>query len=874
MPEQTASILQKYGLTPEEEKPKDKQKSLKHNIINQAIGAVFPVYKLGIPKETDDAKRTFQDFLLAYTSPAVPTFMQSDRQKEAVNKVIGSPQEAMSRVRQVVVPEPRKIDETDESYAQRMTDAGMFWAIKTGTLGKPSPMKDVGKTKRLPSPEVTAKAHVIAKDKGYISPQGKPKPQYRSLAKAMTNKSSMKDMTPEEAKLFTDSLERLPEPTIKGGKVVPPSIPKTKELTTEGYFEKVFKKPTPVRLMTSQSRYAELLGVKEFVKPFEVGKMQKDLEYGHFSNQIDKATKKLSRSKRPEMARMLNTMEEAPPELKGKEREVFDYFRSLTRDALEMENAVRVATDRDPIKGIDGYFRHIADKMSDDVVSGRYAPPEGAKYWSQKVVSKNVFNPMELKRQLKDNLLKTFSDDLPYVMKSMMWTALDEVHFAQPKKFLSRALGAVSKDKAVYKNLSPKEKALYDAQTTMPAATKKWLIDYTNTVLLGKQTALDESVNLWMAEPVRKTLNAIMKPFGKVVSQKPITNMISNFSKLPIYGVMGGVNPRQIIRNKMQTMQSMALYGVKNTMRGYLPTNSYPTLEKLKTDSLFKKSYSGFEDMPAKLRSKIERIGLAPYQWSALSNVSQAMNSAYHWTADKIQNPKAKHLGWADPKRTYKEPKDFFYPSELEKLTKEMEYGAHTTQYQYIGMGMPEVFRYKSLSGITRLQSWWMNHYFIFHREAATRLFTGHTGYDKNTKVPWGDRMNYLKYLVIGGVVLNSLGYGRSYLFGAAPTSLPPTAQLVLGFYNYFTNMGDEPWQKQKRLKAQRDIVYALKTFIPGYLSVTDLAKLIKGEKHWSDYLFYNKGKKKEAVSSYLSGGLGGSGSGKSEAILKKYGLN
>ena len=36
-----------------------------------------------------------------------------------------------------VVPGPRRPDETDESYAQRLTDAGMFWALRTGRIQKP-----------------------------------------------------------------------------------------------------------------------------------------------------------------------------------------------------------------------------------------------------------------------------------------------------------------------------------------------------------------------------------------------------------------------------------------------------------------------------------------------------------------------------------------------------------------------------------------------------------------------------------------------------------------------------------------------------------------------------------------------------------------
>ncbi|MCQ9208877.1 MAG: regulatory protein GemA, partial [Omnitrophica bacterium] len=695
------------------------------------------------------------------------------------------------------------------------------------------------------TPEQIKQVHTIASKKAFISAKGKVKPQYRHLAKQMTGKTSVKDMTQAEAKIFIDALKDLPEPTFRAGKIVPPSIPRTTALVTEEFFEVVFKKPTPVKLLTSQARYAELLGVKKLAEPFEIGKQKLDIEYGKVAHQIDVATKKLKKADREKMAQLLNIHEEAPPELSEKNTKVFNYFRDLTRDIIARENAVRISLGLEPIKFRKAYFRHTADKMAKEVIDGRYPLPEGIKFWSEQVVGKKVFNPMEMQRKLRDDLLVHFSKDPAYVMKSMVWTGLKEIYLAQPKYFFNRILGALSKDKAVYKNLTPAEKAHYDAQATMPAATKKWLIDYVNIVLGGRQTALDQSVNLWVTDtPIKTVVNAVLKPFGKHIGQKPLTNVIGAISRLPIYGVMGGVRPKQLLRNKMQTLQLLALYGVRPTLLGYLSTSSYPTLEKLKTDSLFKKSYSGFEDMPAELKGKIEKIGLAPYQWSAMSNVSQAMNTAYHWTANKIQNPKFKDHGWADPQRTYTEKRDFFYPSEKARLLKEMEYGAHTTQFQYIGMGMPEVFRYKSLAGITRLQSWWMNHWFIFHREAATRAFTGRTGYDPKLQITLGDRINYLKYLVIAGAILNTLGYERSYLFGTAPTSLPPTAQLALGLYTYATHMGDSDWEKRKRAEAERQIKQAALTFIPGYLSIKDFIALTSGENHWTEYLWYRKSEK------------------------------
>ena len=710
--------------------------------------------------------------------------------------------------------------------------------IVEGVEPKITPKAEI--TPDIATPKQIKQAHALASKKAFISKKGKVKPQYRNLARQMTGQASIKKMTQEEAAEFIAALEALPKPTLKAGKLVPPSIPKTTELVTEEFFEQTFKKPTPVKLLTSQARYAELLGVKKLAEPFEIGKQKLDLEYGKISKQIEVAAKKI---KEPEkMAQLLNIHEEAPAGLPDKEKQVFNYFRDLTRDMIERENAVRKAIGREPIKHRKAYFRHVADQMSQEVIDGTYAPPEGLKYWSEQLVGKKVYNPMEMQRKLRDDLLRHFSKDLSYVMKSMAWTGLKEIYLAQPKHFFNRILGALSKDKAVYDNLTPIEKAHYDAQMTMPADTKKWLIDYVNIVLSGRQTALDRSINLWVTDtPIKTVVNAILSPFGKHIGQKPVTNIISGISRLPIYGVMGGIRPKQLMRNKMQTLQNLALYGVGPTLRGYLPTSSYPTLEKLKTDSLFKKSYSGFEDMPAELKGKIEKWGLAPYQWSAVSNVSQAMNAAYHWTANKIQNPKFKEHGWADPQRTYTEGKDFFYPSEEAKLLKEMEYGAHTTQFQYIGMGMPEVFRYKALAPITRLQSWWMNHWFIFHREAATRAFTGRAGYNKDLKITLGDRINYLKYLVIAGVILNTLGYERSYLLGTAPTSLPPTAQLALGLYTYVTHMGDSDWEERKRGEASRQIREAAKTFLPGYLSIKDLTTLLSGEKDWTEYLWYKK---------------------------------
>ena len=122
-----------------------------------------------------------------------------------------------------------------------------------------------------------------------------------------------------------------------------------------------------------------------------------------------------------------------------------------------------------------------------------------------------------------------------------------------------------------------------------------------------------------------------------------------------------------------------------------------------------------------------------------------------------------------------------------EHLLQEMEFGASATQYQYNSIGMPWIFRHKSLIPATRLTSWWMNYFAKFHREALHRAFTGRpswSGPDGPT-LPWSRRLGWLRYAVLGGLILNTMGYTRSYMFGAAPTGWPPAMQAADSIYKY-----------------------------------------------------------------------------------------
>ena len=676
--------------------------------------------------------------------------------------------------------------------------------------------------------------------------------------------------TQVSSRQFVDTWEKVSPkaPAKESVKEIPatpkkPAAPKKKTVKLPKQAKKYPREPGLSTLITAQNRTSELLGVKKMVEPLERGKMGKDKEEWTTNNEIKRVIKELKKQTKmstDEMAVLINTNIDAPAGLTEKEKAVFDYFRALTRDILARTNASRLITGREPIADVGAYFRHVEYVNAEGIMRGEIPVPEKLKAWAAENISGKVSNPMEKTRKLQDLLLQHFSKDLEHVMMSMVRVGLKEIYLDGPEKFFLEQLAiAEGIDKELYDQLSPEEQAAYDAEARIPAATRDWVKEYVKVVLLSeKQTWADEWANKWIApgSNVANIVNKQLDKFGTQLSERAFTDMLVAISKAPLYGVLGGVRPKILIRNKMQRAQDIALYGISAVWKGAMPTSDFPVLEELKSESLFLSTYSGIEELPVDLKGKISQKMMAAFQWSAFSNVNQSMNAAYHWAVENIMNP---DLDWAVPERTGDEDPNFFYPSEKELILKEMEFGAQTAQYQYIAMAMPEIFRYKVAAPVTRLQSWWMNHFAVFHREAATRAFTGHVGYtitrtfkgagangedieiEYSPKVSAKSRLNYLKYLVLGGILLNTLGYGRSFLFGTMPTQLPPTATLMYGMYVYFTTSGDTPYGKNKKREAARMITESAKTFIPGYLMVKDILAITSKEKPMSSYWFYNK---------------------------------
>ena len=332
-----------------------------------------------------------------------------------------------------------------------------------------------------------------------------------------------------------------------------------------------------------------------------------------------------------------------------------------------------------------------------------------------------------------------------------------------------------------------------------------------------------------ISKGIAGVFNFALRPFGRSLGHMPMTKLAQKTGRLIISGAMGW-RPKQLIRNKSQGVHNLALYTLRANLKAIVPPTGM--LKELLDESLFLRGYTGMEELPIDIQGKLEKAWMAPFQWTARTNAMDAMKVAYHDTEELITSPKYKEYGWADPQRTYKEPKDFIYPSERKKMLYEMEFGAGATQYQYIGIGMPELYRNKTLIPLTRLQSWWMNYFFKFHREGVTRAFTGQTGY--GAKIPWSRRLGWFRYLILGGAYLTTMGYTSSYLAGVLPSRLAPIPHLMVSVLEYATAKAE-----YQRNQATRKMFNSWQVTVPGGLAFKDYFEVFTGKKPWQELFFY-----------------------------------
>ncbi|GAH50451.1 unnamed protein product, partial [marine sediment metagenome] len=220
-----------------------------------------------------------------------------------------------------------------------------------------------------------------------------------------------------------------------GKGVVPPYITKRGPRTAENPLGLELGKPTLAELLTSQNYYARILGAKPLVAPLEVSSAKSVLVRQAMEKAVARKIIELVKvggKKAPEeMAKLLDKFEEAPADLPEKQKELFNWFRNLTRTMWEAENQVRALLGMEQIEYHEAYIRHTIDGMAERILDGRQELPPALQHWMKKIVAQQKFNPMALQRELEVDLEKYFSKDLKYLLTSMVRIGLDEIYLTR-----------------------------------------------------------------------------------------------------------------------------------------------------------------------------------------------------------------------------------------------------------------------------------------------------------------------------------------------------------------------------------------------------------------------------------------------------------
>ncbi|GAH02719.1 unnamed protein product, partial [marine sediment metagenome] len=284
----------------------------------------------------------------------------------------------------------------------------------------------------------------------------------------------------------------------------------------------------------------------------------------------------------------------------------------------------------------------------------------------------------------------------------------------------------------------------------------------------------------------------------------------------------------------------------------------------------------GFEELPAETQRKLERAWLWLYGKTAVFNARQGMKAGYHHYNPYFED--RKHKDFWSPQRLEAErrgiviPKGVRFPEEEELLLMLMEYDSGIAQYTYSVLGMPGIYRHKTFAAILRLQSWWMNHFAKFWPEMLHRAFTGKIGYDwgpikmrplvpgapgvppdlppeitqlvppeddewrPDLKATWNDRYKVFLYILLGGAVLDSMGYTRSFGFGVLPGRFAPTANILIGTYKYAAAVNEG-----QREAALRQMFEGYQMHVPTHLTYEEFKRAFTGDQPWSKVFFYTR---------------------------------
>lgn len=402
--------------------------------------------------------------------------------------------------------------------------------------------EEIEELKPLATPEQVKKAHTIADSKNMISEAGKVKPQYRALAKAMTGKPSIKNMTNDEAETFINALDSL----VMRGKGLPPRIPTTKDIITQDFAKKIPKlnEIGIKELIRPAWRVFQKIGLYEEVfEPAFEAEIKTSEELLAFKENIDKLRKSVGKGKE-ESKKLFNVIEN-PKEyekLSPKEKKVIDWGKEFFED---WANKLKL----EPEKRREKYITHIFEREIAESLKEKYPLDPNIVSALDFITPKTIFNPY-----LQERLGKTVG------LKEDFWAALEAYEGRALKKFYYEPL--IQRIRVYPKYLPPN--------------AARYLRDYI-TRITGRPLIIDREVN----QSLKEAAEVIKKlPGGKrlatILTQGNASGMVAYNLAGIYYEAYMGFRPLSAIKNLSQHGLILAEVGPKAFTQALI----YPNLKE------------------------------------------------------------------------------------------------------------------------------------------------------------------------------------------------------------------------------------------------------------------------------------------------------
>jgi hypothetical protein len=399
--------------------------------------------------------------------------------------------------------------------------------ITQETAGVPSWVAELPPEMAEKRKKAIAQAHIIANQKGLISEKGKPKPNYRHLANAMTGKKSAAGMTIEELEHFISALNAL---TVGRDGVA--KVPRSTDIITKELADKIpeYGEIGFLEHFREARRVFQKMGLeKEVFWPSQEAATNVAQEIIDFRNEANERIKQVGRGKA--MARKLFRAIENPGSVKltATEQGVIEWAKRFFDD---WANRLELSDDERRTN----YVTHIFEAELTEMFEQKRPIDTDLTRALEYITPETVFNPF-----LERRLGRTAG------LREDLWAAMEAYHARALKKFYYEPL--IQRIK-VYEKFLPPNSARY-------------LRDFIRRIS-GQPTLIDRQIN----ETLRQAAGHIKnlpggKPIARFLSRGNAAGIMSYHMTGVYYECWLGLRPLSAIKNLSQHGLILAETGPK-----------------------------------------------------------------------------------------------------------------------------------------------------------------------------------------------------------------------------------------------------------------------------------------------------------------------